>query len=65
MPTYALTCTVCGEPRWPQLAVRPAKYICTRCTVTGPTKVVARRERGIARSKPRPGTRMTQERATE
>ena len=32
MPTYRLTCAVCGAPKWPVLARRPeGLWVCALC----------------------------------
>jgi hypothetical protein len=32
MPTYQVTCSACGEKRWPTLPDRPDRYVCALCT---------------------------------
>ncbi len=29
--TYQVTCSACGELRWPYLSDRPESYVCVRC----------------------------------
>src|SRR2546426_6359312 len=29
--TYQVTCSQCGELRWPHLSGRPESYVCVRC----------------------------------
>ena len=29
--TYQVTCSECGEVRWPYLSERPGRYVCVRC----------------------------------
>ena len=44
--TWEVTCTSCGEKRWPLSVVTPAAYVCGRCRVASPEKRVAARAAG-------------------
>ncbi len=50
MQTYEVTCSVCGELRWPRLPERPTTYTCGRCTSAPPEKRQARVEAGRRRA---------------
>ena len=33
---WQVTCTVCGEERWPTAVEHPPAYVCVRCQATSP-----------------------------
>ncbi len=39
---WQVTCTVCGEERWPTAIERPTAYVCTRCGSTPPAVKASR-----------------------
>ena len=53
MPTYEVSCSHCGDLRWPTLPYRPAAYLCVRCAAVEPSKRVARREQAARGHKTR------------
>lgn len=44
--TQEVTCTVCGEKRWPYAVAVPEPYVCSRCRVVSPEKRAAARAAG-------------------
>jgi hypothetical protein len=40
---WQVTCTVCGEERWPTAVERPTAYVCVRCQATPPETRAGRR----------------------
>lgn len=53
MPTYQVTCHICGQEKWPTLPSRPDTYVCVLCTAAGPARATKRREH---RHRTSPGT---------
>jgi len=60
--TYQVTCSECGELRWPYLPERPTTYVCVRCqSGVG----AAKREAGRKTAKARKSRRSQLQAATE
>jgi hypothetical protein len=49
--SWQVTCTVCGEERWPTAVERPLAYVCVRCQATSPavkaSRAAAARKRAV------------------
>jgi hypothetical protein len=63
--TYQVTCSECGEVRWPYLPERPDTYVCVRCKSGVGSVGSAKREAGRKAAKARKSRRRQLQAATE